>query len=555
MLPRAQDVPEKFGAYTRSEELGRGAFAIVFGCKKAGTSSRLAVKAFDLRFLRTARNAEREVKKLQREAQILKQVPAHPNIVRFVDIVQESSDWLFFVLELVPGGDLMKWMVRRPGKRPRLQEPEALFVFKQLVEGLGWLHEQGVIHRDLKLENVLISKVRQASSSLLCFLDVKITDFGLSRFVGPEFSEPRSTVGSPRYMAPEVKASGTHHLPADFWSLGILLTILLGGRFPCDGLPHVPQATLDDAVKKLPASGFAQSVASGLLQLEPQARLNIIQLRKHIWLTNSNSSSSRVSTTPSRQSRGGASSSSTPSRPGGRSTAADEPRAAASPAVQEPKAKEAKRARLGAKSQDDQVVARSPVPPSRSRKTGSLWSNSDDKTFENRIAEVTSALQEHHSPLRRKRALVREPSTPATPSTRTQIVAVTPPAQRHRRIEEQKKPSKAKPKAKGSPARRGPTAAFSSISSSRSSPSPKPVSKKGGKKVTAANKPKGKAAPATAPKKGKATPPPMKNATNSKGTDKAKATAMKRTAKEKKEVKKKPASAGAANIKKRPAAR
>merc|ERR1712093_869462 len=124
-----------------------------------------------------------------------------------------GSEWLFFVLEFVAGGDLMKTMLKRPGRRPRLLEIEALFVFKQLVEGLGWLHSQGVIHRDLKLENVLVVRAREVGtspSSLL--LDVKITDFGLSRFVGPEFSEPRSTVGSPRYMAPEVKASGTHHL-------------------------------------------------------------------------------------------------------------------------------------------------------------------------------------------------------------------------------------------------------------------------------------------------------------------------------------------------------
>merc|ERR1719201_1620533 len=172
---RAADVPGRFGKYTREEELGRGAFAVVFACKKAGSRERLAAKAFDLRFLRTSTHAEREVKKLQREATILKQVPSHPNIVKFFDIVQEGPDWLFFVLELVDGGDLMKTMVKRPGRRPRLLEPEALFVFKQLVEGLGWLHEQGVIHRDLKLENVLVVRAQEVGESPpMLFLDVKI---------------------------------------------------------------------------------------------------------------------------------------------------------------------------------------------------------------------------------------------------------------------------------------------------------------------------------------------------------------------------------------------
>jgi len=63
---RSADVPERFGAYTREEELGRGQFGVVFACKKAGCKERLAAKAFDLRFLRTSAHAAREVKKLQR---------------------------------------------------------------------------------------------------------------------------------------------------------------------------------------------------------------------------------------------------------------------------------------------------------------------------------------------------------------------------------------------------------------------------------------------------------------------------------------------------------
>merc|ERR1712003_549963 len=111
--------------------------------------------AVDLRRLRLSVDVGREVKKLQREAKILKKVPLHPNLVRFFDVVREG-EWLYFLLELVAGGNLFSTLVRRPGKRPKLQEAEARYVFRQLVDGLSLLHEHGIIHRDLKLENVLV---------------------------------------------------------------------------------------------------------------------------------------------------------------------------------------------------------------------------------------------------------------------------------------------------------------------------------------------------------------------------------------------------------------
>jgi serine/threonine protein kinase len=276
-------VPERFGdddEYTRGEFLGKGAFATVFACKKAGSHTPLAAKTFDLRMVLTAANAAREVKRLQREASILKEVPAHPNIVSFVDIAHRGKEWLFLVMELVDGGHLLNAMVERPTRR--LVEEEALYVFRQLVTGLGWLHDNGVIHRDLKLENVLVARSRKDGANLL--LNVKITDFGLSRFFGPGCSTALSTVGSPRYMAPEVKAKGAHDNRVDLWSLGILLSVLLGGRFPCDGLPNVRQDKLDNAVESLPVGVHAKSVVYGLLQKRPEERLTIADLKIHPWL-------------------------------------------------------------------------------------------------------------------------------------------------------------------------------------------------------------------------------------------------------------------------------
>jgi len=536
---RSSDVPERFGSYTRGLELGRGAFAVVFQCKKAGSRHDFAAKAFDLRFLRTSPHAEREVKKLQREASILKQVPSHPNIVKFFDIVQEGSDWLFFILELVVGGDLMKTMVTRPGRKGRgprpFLEPEALYIFKQLVEGLGWLHEQGVIHRDLKLENVLVVRAREVGDPpMMLLLDVKITDFGLSRFIGPEFSEPRSTVGSPRYMAPEVKAtSGTHHLPADFWSLGILLSILLGGCFPCDGLPHVPQEKLDGAVKKLPASLQAQSVASGLLQLRPEARMTIVQVRKHVWLTASpapcNSANGKASSSNASHQRQTATASS--SKSSSKSSSNNSP-AAASRREEEPQARFEKRPRINSKSLK-----------SRSQDL-TVWTHGDEQRVTSAMAGLTSAFGS--SAVGSSQESTRK-RTPPHPSIRE--LTCVPSTDKKRPLDKEK--SRSTDRSRGAAARgqgrgrgRGSSSAKQGTSAHRS-PKKATIASRSG-----ASLPQGK--PAAAPRGASSkVMKAMKNATKANVTDRA----MKRPAKAEVEVMKRPASAGRTGTMKRPAAR
>eukprot|EP00927_Polykrikos_kofoidii_P039437 TRINITY_DN33828_c0_g1_i1.p1 TRINITY_DN33828_c0_g1~~TRINITY_DN33828_c0_g1_i1.p1 ORF type:complete len:483 (-),score=87.16 TRINITY_DN33828_c0_g1_i1:220-1578(-) len=304
MADTSCDMPLRFRGYDLGKELGRGAFGRVYAClgpvsKSAGVSRTgsaeegglrqrqcFAAKAIDLRRLRLSTNPCREKKKLFREASILRRMPPHPNLVRFVQLVQVGM-WLFFVLELVEGGNLFAALVRRPGRRSRFREGEARYVFAQLVCGLGFLHSKGVIHRDLKLENVLVRREREEKREML--LDVKIADFGLSKAVGDGLSEANTTVGSPRYMAPEVINRGPHDCRADLWSLGVLVFVLLSGRFPCDGgfSASVRQSDLDCAVGNLPVSGEAQSAVVALLQVDPLRRETLQELREHEWLVES----------------------------------------------------------------------------------------------------------------------------------------------------------------------------------------------------------------------------------------------------------------------------
>eukprot|EP00930_Biecheleria_cincta_P017085 TRINITY_DN13683_c0_g1_i1.p1 TRINITY_DN13683_c0_g1~~TRINITY_DN13683_c0_g1_i1.p1 ORF type:complete len:648 (+),score=92.61 TRINITY_DN13683_c0_g1_i1:56-1999(+) len=277
--------PERFGNYLRGDELGRGAYGVVFRCSKSGSDEPYAAKAVDLRRLQLSISPDRETKKLQREVDILKRLPPHENLVRFVDAV-EDGHWFIFILEFVRGGDLFNALTRRPvgpKKRPCFAEEEVVFILRQLVEGLQFLHDHQVIHRDLKLENILVTQEVIEGSRVFC--DVKISDFGLSKVVGEELSEACTAVGSPRYVAPEVLGKGIHDFRADLWSLGILVHVLLTGCYPVDDPPRARQASLTAAVNKMGVSPGAQEVVLELLQTDRNLRISLQRLKQRPWFS------------------------------------------------------------------------------------------------------------------------------------------------------------------------------------------------------------------------------------------------------------------------------
>lgn len=280
-LPR--DVPPlRFRGYRRGRELGRGVSGHVFVCNCGGRANRkgFAVKVVNLKRLQLRPNAEREKEKLKGEVAILTKLPPHPNIVQLKDSFQEGH-WFMLVLELVGGGDLFTVLTARA--TPRLQEEEAAFVLAQLVEGLDFLHCQSIIHRDVKLENVLVASQQKQRPLGLILYGVKITDFGLSKDVGVGRSIAQSTVGSRPYTSPEVLREGPHDFSSDLWCLGVLLYVLLVGQFPYDQLPD-QQADCDRIVEGSSGSTGSRAVLNGFLQLEPSHRLSLEAVRCHDWL-------------------------------------------------------------------------------------------------------------------------------------------------------------------------------------------------------------------------------------------------------------------------------
>uniref|UniRef100_H3G5T0 Protein kinase domain-containing protein n=1 Tax=Phytophthora ramorum TaxID=164328 RepID=H3G5T0_PHYRM len=174
--------------------------------------------------------------RVRQEVSVLSRLRAHPNIMRFVEVF-ETPTRIHAVTELVQGASLCDILRRAPGQR--LTETRAKLVFRQLTAAVEVLHAQCVIHRDLKLENVLLDE----NSGHATVIDFGFSDF--EEIIEPQATHPadnnppkkqlkkKNFCGTPSYMAPEVVASERYDgRPVDVWSLGVLLYVMLCGKFP-----------------------------------------------------------------------------------------------------------------------------------------------------------------------------------------------------------------------------------------------------------------------------------------------------------------------------------
>jgi serine/threonine protein kinase len=140
-------------------------------------------------------------------------------VIELIEVLA-SDKKLFIVMELVTGGELYDLVMAKG----RLSEATARAYVRQLVSGIAYCHEQGVSHRDLKPENLLLN-----GDGVL-----KISDFGLSAMAVPN-ELMQTTCGTPHYVAPEVLMDkGYHGEPADIWSVGVIIYVLLAGFLPFD---------------------------------------------------------------------------------------------------------------------------------------------------------------------------------------------------------------------------------------------------------------------------------------------------------------------------------
>lgn len=219
-----------------------------------------------------------EAQQTRREIEVMK-MGKHPNIVRLVDLF-EDSDNFFLVLELMAGGDLFDYL---KGRGFRLTEDRTREIILQLALSVQFLHSFGIVHRDIKLENVMMSDNKEQAIP-------KLADFGLAKMVGPseKADEPFGTLG---YAAPEVLRKEPYGPACDLWSLGCITYALLCGALPFDHESQRETAKLtlqgrlifDQPVWNL-ISDAAKDFIRALICKDPLVRLTAVQALRHPWL-------------------------------------------------------------------------------------------------------------------------------------------------------------------------------------------------------------------------------------------------------------------------------
>lgn len=205
--------------WRRGELIGCGAFGRVYMGMNQDSGELLAVKQVSIAAGNASKDkAQAHIRELEEEVKLLRNL-SHPNIVRYLGTTRDDEN-LNILLELIPGGSISSLL----GKFGPFPEAVIRNYTKQLLQGLEYLHQNGIIHRDIKGANILVDNKG-------C---IKVADFGASKKVVElvTVSGAKSMKGTPYWMAPEVILQTGHSFSADIWSVGCTIIEMATGKPP-----------------------------------------------------------------------------------------------------------------------------------------------------------------------------------------------------------------------------------------------------------------------------------------------------------------------------------
>lgn len=296
--------------YMVGKVIGVGSYGKVRAAWHRLTSMKVAIKTYDkMKFLKSANpeggNGENagkapqqdqqqlllsssHWKRVQSEINIMSQLN-HPRIARMYEAI-ETPKRMHLIMECLDGGNLCTYVKNKK----KLSEEESKLIFYQIMQGLLYIHNMSVTHRDIKLENILfVGKADGEVGGLTSYNgyhhDIKLIDFGFSTVCQPG-KKLKVFCGTPSYMAPEiVKRTEYEGKPVDMWSMGILLYALLCGCFPFRA------KTYPDLYRRIARGAFQmpeefspslKDLLKSLLTVDVDSRITAPMVMKHPWLQN-----------------------------------------------------------------------------------------------------------------------------------------------------------------------------------------------------------------------------------------------------------------------------
>ncbi|KAI9023660.1 kinase-like domain-containing protein, partial [Phycomyces nitens] len=274
------------GHYSLQQSLGKGSTGKVKLGVHNITGEKIAVKIVpraNLQLVSTTNKSPRQIAKERarednremrtiREAHIM-MLLRHPHIVGLRDLVI-NGPYFYILMDHVNGGQLLHYIV----KRQRLSESRARLFTRQIVGALDYLHRNSIVHRDLKIENILIDKAGR---------NIKLIDFGLSNLFSPT-SQLSTYCGSLYFAAPELLCATPYNGPEiDIWSLGVVLYVMVTGSVPFDdkSMPGLHEKIKRGEVS-YPAhlSPECRDLLAQIFITDPAKRIPLADILRHPWI-------------------------------------------------------------------------------------------------------------------------------------------------------------------------------------------------------------------------------------------------------------------------------
>lgn len=267
--------------YEPKEILGRGLCSVVRRCLERATSKEFAVKIIDVT---RYDNADSEVVRQsgKNEIQLLQSCASHKYIIQLHEAF-ETPAYLFLVFELCKNGELFDYLTQVV----TLSEKRTRIVMRQLLEAIRFLHAHGIVHRDIKAENILLDGD----------MNIKLSDFGFATYV-KKGTELKELLGTPGYLSPEMLRASTddmapgYGLEVDMWACGVVMYTLLAGSPPfwnrkqmkmlrdiMDGNYKFPSPEWDEI------SETAKDLIRRMLVVQPRKRITAAEALEHPFLS------------------------------------------------------------------------------------------------------------------------------------------------------------------------------------------------------------------------------------------------------------------------------
>lgn len=262
--------------YDFGKLIGRGAYSEVFLARDQLRNELCAIKVLQ-------RIDGEHCKLIDRELQVLRMLNSN-SLVRTCDIFDTPAQ-TFVVMEYLAGGELLELIT----DNDHLSERTAKHILRQVLTAVLYLHGRGIVHRDVKPENILLASNQSPLPR------IKLTDFGLSRVVSTPGSDApdnpmQSQCGTAFYLAPEIANNLSYGKAVDLWACGVVCFVMLAGKFPFYGDSDEKFMRRLRAGVQFPSkewrgvSKSAKSLIRGLLDPNPETRLTAQQALDHRWL-------------------------------------------------------------------------------------------------------------------------------------------------------------------------------------------------------------------------------------------------------------------------------